>query len=66
MIEKTLPLLKTAMIPFFREINLTSESTNVRAEPQLLQQVIFNIVNNACQAMGDEGTLTILTHHTRV
>jgi signal transduction histidine kinase len=66
MIEKTLPLLKTAMIPFFREINLTSESTNVRAEPQLLQQVIFNIVNNACQAMGDEGTLTILTHHTMV
>lgn len=64
MIERTLPLLKTAMIPFFREINLTSESTNVRAEPQLLQQVIFNIVNNACQAMGDEGTLTILTHHT--
>lgn len=66
MIEKTLPLLKTAMIPFFREINLTSESTNVRAEPQLLQQVIFNIVNNACQAMGDEGTLTILTHHTMI
>jgi two-component system NtrC family sensor kinase len=66
MIEKTLPLLKTAMIPFFREIDLTSESTNVRAEPQLLQQVIFNIVNNACQAMGDEGTLTILTHHTMV
>lgn len=66
MIEKTLPLLKTAMIPFFREIHLTSESTNVRAEPQLLQQVIFNIVSNACQAMGDEGTLTILTHHTIV
>ncbi|MBK9041349.1 MAG: hypothetical protein IPL83_19710 [Bdellovibrionales bacterium] len=66
MIEKTLPLLKAAMIPFFREINLTSESTNVRAEPQLLQQVIFNIVNNACQAMGDEGTLTILTHHTMI
>lgn len=66
MIEKTLPLLKTAMIPFFREVDLTTESTNVRAEPQLLQQVIFNIVNNACQAMGDGGTLTISTHHTVV
>ncbi|MBK7843741.1 MAG: hypothetical protein IPJ71_08610 [Bdellovibrionales bacterium] len=66
MIEKTLPLLKTAMIPFFREVDLTTESTNVRAEPQLLQQVIFNIVNNACQAMGDGGTLTISTHHSSV
>ncbi|MCC7404340.1 MAG: PAS domain-containing sensor histidine kinase [Bdellovibrionales bacterium] len=60
-VNKTLPFLKTAMNPFIREIELTEEDTRVRVEPQLLQQVVFNIVNNACQAMEDQGTLWIST-----
>lgn len=61
-VAKTLPLLKTAMYPFVREIEFTHEDTQVSVEPQLLQQVIFNIINNACQALGESGTIWITTH----
>ncbi|MCB0384470.1 MAG: PAS domain-containing sensor histidine kinase [Bdellovibrionales bacterium] len=60
-VSKTLPLLKTAMNPFIKEIELSEEDTRVKVEPQLLQQVVFNIVNNACQAMDEGGTLWIST-----
>ncbi|MCB0362939.1 MAG: hypothetical protein KDD35_09455, partial [Bdellovibrionales bacterium] len=61
-LEKTLPLLKSAMGLFENEIDLTSESTLVKVEPQLLQQVIFNILNNACQAIEGKGKIYISTH----
>lgn len=34
----------------------------VKVEPHLMQQVIFNLVNNACQAMRDKGEITVHTH----
>lgn len=60
-ISRTLPMLKTAMRDHRSEINLTEESTLVKAEPNLLQQVVFNLVNNACQAMSEAGTITVET-----
>ena len=60
-VERTLPMLKTAMRDHRSEINLTDELTLVKAEPNLLQQVVFNLVNNACQAMTEAGTVSIET-----
>jgi two-component system, NtrC family, sensor kinase len=56
-IMKTLAFLKTAMRYQNSHIELSEDEDMVVMEPHLLQQVIFNLVNNACQAMGDEGDL---------
>lgn len=58
-ISKTLTLLKMAMRTHNCEIILAEEELKVECNPQLLQQVIFNIVNNACQAMEDGGKLRV-------
>lgn len=60
-IKKTLPLLKTAMRFHNCELNLIDQELKVLANPYLLQQVIFNLVNNACQSMGESGVLSIKT-----
>lgn len=60
-IESTIPLLKTALrtqsFQTFYEKNLP----NVLVPPSQLQQVFFNLINNACQAMPGGGVLTIRT-----
>ncbi len=61
MVSKTLPLLKMAMRSLNSELILHPQPLWVECNPQLLQQVIFNLVNNACQAMGEGGKLTVLT-----
>ncbi|WP_413290069.1 ATP-binding protein [Bdellovibrio sp. HCB337] len=58
-VEKTLPMLKTALRSHRFQLNLKSREALVEVEPHLLQQVVFNLVNNACQAMKDPGTLTV-------
>ena len=58
-VARTLPLLKTAMSVFRSEIAFSKERLPVLVEPQLLQQVVFNLVNNACQAMSDRGTICV-------
>jgi two-component system, NtrC family, sensor kinase len=60
-ILKTLPMLKTAMRFHRSEIELTDDANIVRVNPYMFQQVIFNLVNNACQAMENPGTVTIET-----
>ena len=61
MVSKTLPLLKMAMRSLNSEIRLWPKPLFVRCNPQLLQQVIFNLVSNACQAMEDGDLLTVMT-----
>ena len=58
-LKKTLPLLKTAMGALTSEIEMTDNPVFVRASSQLLQQVVFNLVINACQAMGEKGHLLL-------
>ncbi len=58
-IRKTLPMLKTSFREHRTEIIFEVSEACVSVEPQLVQQVVFNLVNNACQAMVNQGTLRI-------
>ncbi len=59
LLKKTLPLLKMAMRTLNSDINLVDKPLFVKMNPQLLQQVLFNLINNACQAMEDNGHLYV-------
>jgi two-component system NtrC family sensor kinase len=58
-VEKTLPMLKSALRFHRLEVDLQTLGASVYVEPHLLQQVVFNVVNNACQAMKDAGRMTL-------
>lgn len=60
-VEKTLPFLKSAVRMHRVQIQLHSKSHEIFVEPSFLQQVVFNLINNACQAMENPGTLTVST-----
>lgn len=61
MIAKTLPLLKMAMRELNSDIQLWDKPLFTNCNPQLFQQVIFNLVNNACQAMSEGNELIVRT-----
>jgi nitrogen-specific signal transduction histidine kinase len=63
-VEKTLPMLKTALRSHRFHPSMQARAALVQVEPHLLQQVVFNLVNNACQAMKEQGTLGISTRIT--
>jgi len=56
-IKKTIPLLKTIT----RNHNIFIDVKNVPVQLSLnqAQQVIFNLIKNACQAMGEKGSIKI-------
>lgn len=58
-IQKTLPLLKTALRHHNTEIDMPKKDILIFGDFKLIQQVLFNLVNNACQAMPNKGTVTI-------
>ncbi len=58
-IERTLPLLKTALSSHNLKVDLAAAPALVRADAHLLQQVLFNLLKNACQAMADRGEIHI-------
>ncbi|MBX9768476.1 MAG: HAMP domain-containing histidine kinase, partial [Bdellovibrionales bacterium] len=59
-VDQTLPLLKIAM-RYFNYENEVGDVGRIRVNSHLMGQVVFNLVNNACQAMTSDGTLTIGT-----
>lgn len=65
-VERTIPMLKSLLRSHRLEIDLSTENRKVRGEPHLIQQVVFNLINNACQAMKNPGTLTISTEFLAV
>jgi signal transduction histidine kinase len=60
-VERTIPMLKSLLRSHRLEIDLSTDNRKVRGEPHLIQQVVFNLINNACQAMKTPGTLSIST-----
>lgn len=65
LIKRTLPFLKTALGEHQLHLELAQDPLYVEVEPHLLQQVFFNIINNACQAMGRGGELYIRSFHSQ-
>ena len=61
LIESTLPLLKTALRNQNIQTFFGEDLSQVLLQPSQMQQVIFNLINNACQAMVQGGTLVIKT-----
>lgn len=60
-VDRTLPMMKTALRRHNLHLDLQAEGVQVFAEPQLLQQVVFNLLNNASQAMKQAGTVSLST-----
>jgi two-component system NtrC family sensor kinase len=61
LVERTLPLLKSVLGRLESEIDLADAPLVVKVEPHLMQQVIFNLVNNACQAIDGKGRVEVKT-----
>jgi len=51
LVATTLPLLKTILSDHNVEINLSNSVGKIKGSMPLIQQVIFNLVKNACQAI---------------
>lgn len=67
-IENTLLFLNSGLKAINYELNFISDETvqlystyKIELNPYLLQNVVFNIINNACQAMKNGGQLKIIT-----
>ncbi|MEZ0390853.1 MAG: nitrogen regulation protein NR(II), partial [Pseudobdellovibrionaceae bacterium] len=60
-VSKTIPMLKAVMRVHRQEFDFEAQSALISVEPHLIQQVVFNLVNNACQAMKEPGVLTVTT-----
>lgn len=60
-VDRTLPMMKTALRRHNLHLDLQAEGVQVFAEAQLLQQVVFNLLNNASQAMKGAGTVSLQT-----
>ncbi len=53
-LDRTLPLVKAATRRHRLKTDDSSGESKFCCEPQLIQQVVFNLINNASQAMGSE------------
>ena len=58
-VERTLPMLKSALRTHRLDVDLQTLDRTVFVEPHLLQQVVFNLINNACQAMKEAGRVRV-------
>jgi nitrogen-specific signal transduction histidine kinase len=57
--KKTMPLLKTVLGHHSLQTKFQFSERRVQVDPHLLQQVVFNIANNASQAIGKKGSLFV-------
>jgi len=60
-VKISLTLLKSAMRSLNVEVDLTEERANVLVVPELFVQVLYNLIQNACQATPDSGSIHIST-----
>jgi signal transduction histidine kinase len=60
-IEKTVALMKMNANAPKIELNLSPEALVCQSDPQMLRQVFINLIKNAFEACGPEGTLYIVT-----
>ncbi len=60
-VTSTIPLLKTALRHQSLQVHLGEDLPLIKTQSSELQQVFFNLLNNACQAMPSGGTITIKT-----
>lgn len=60
-VDKTLPLLKMKWRSYRLDLQLNSANAPINVQPQLISQVIYNLIQNACQAMQQGQTLSIRT-----
>ena len=56
-LKKTMTLLKSVLRS--NRVFIDVKSHSVQAQPVFLQQVIFNLIKNACEAMGTHGSIKI-------
>ncbi len=64
-VESTLPFIKTALRDHKYHIVHGGQQLQFLAELPLMQQVLFNLINNASQAMEKSGELWVETGETR-
>ena len=62
LVQKTLSFLKTVTRMHKLDVQLNSKGSFVNVSSQLIQQVIFNLINNSCQAIKEEGEIFIETN----
>lgn len=64
--DRSLNMVKTALHEHRVDIEWAdASSVIVEVDPHLVQHVIFNIVNNACQAMREPGEIVLRTRRSR-
>lgn len=63
LIERTMPLMKTSLRNHVVMKNLNAINYTAQVNPPLFQQVLFNLIKNAIQAMSEKGRVTIETYN---
>lgn len=61
LIERTIPLMKTSLRNHVVVKNLNADRYMAQVNPPLFQQVLFNLIKNALQAMTEKGRISIDT-----
>tara|TARA_B110001454_G_scaffold219200_1_gene251851 strand:+ start:77063 stop:78970 length:1908 start_codon:yes stop_codon:yes gene_type:complete len=63
LIDRTMPLMKTSLRNHVVIKNLNADKYTALVNPPLFQQVLFNLMKNAIQAMAEKGRITIETYN---
>jgi nitrogen-specific signal transduction histidine kinase/PAS domain-containing protein len=60
-VNKTVVFLKMALRQHNYKLDLNNSRLKIKVDPLMFSQVVFNLINNACQAMKSKGDLLIRT-----